>query len=162
MLLSCYFNFRLEYKTSGICHNVNTQNVKFARRDRPRILLHTDVKPLKTFFTYWYCSSEENSFRDFTLKNLNDDFYQYRFICIYSLYIVDQDRARYSVCSAQEKCVSCTTDSKILICSPWRKNKVSLTTLSYFISISNYCRCWHTWLLTNTVRLSVYSNIILL
>ena len=30
--------FRLEYKTSVICHNVNTQNVKIARRDRPHIL----------------------------------------------------------------------------------------------------------------------------
>ena len=38
--------FRLEYKTSVICHNVNTQNVKIARRDRPQILA---VKPLKTF-----------------------------------------------------------------------------------------------------------------
>ena len=67
--------------------------------------------------------------------------------------IADQDRARPSVCSAQEKCVSlaerCTKDSKIsfssvriqgifLICSPSRRNKVSLTMLSYFISISNY------------------------
>ena len=25
--------FRLEYKTSVICHHVNTQNVKIARRD---------------------------------------------------------------------------------------------------------------------------------
>ena len=30
--------FRLEYKTSVICHNVNIQNVKIARRDRPLIL----------------------------------------------------------------------------------------------------------------------------
>ena len=30
--------FRLEYKTSVICHNVNTQNVKIARRDRRHIL----------------------------------------------------------------------------------------------------------------------------
>ena len=30
--------FRSEYKTSVICHNVNTQNVKIARRDRPHIL----------------------------------------------------------------------------------------------------------------------------
>ena len=37
--------FRLEYKTSVICHNVNTQRVKIARRDGPQIL---DVKPLKT------------------------------------------------------------------------------------------------------------------
>ena len=49
--------FRLEYKTSVICHNVNTQNVKIARRDRPHILasnrcetfqnlLHIDIAPL--------------------------------------------------------------------------------------------------------------------
>ena len=33
--------FRFEYKTSVICHNVNTrtQNVKIARRDRPHIRL---------------------------------------------------------------------------------------------------------------------------
>ena len=31
--------FRFEYKTSVICHNVNTQNVKIARRDRPHIWL---------------------------------------------------------------------------------------------------------------------------
>ena len=48
--------FRLEYKTSVICHNVNTQNVKIARRDRPLILasnrcetfenrLHIDIAP---------------------------------------------------------------------------------------------------------------------
>ena len=30
--------FRLEYKTSVISHNVNTQNVKTERRDRPHIL----------------------------------------------------------------------------------------------------------------------------
>ena len=27
--------FRLEYKTSVVCHNVNTQKVKISRRDRP-------------------------------------------------------------------------------------------------------------------------------
>ena len=32
--------FRLEYKTSAICHNVNTQKVKIARRDRPHILAY--------------------------------------------------------------------------------------------------------------------------
>ena len=37
--------FRLEYKTSVICHNVNTHRVKIARRDRPQILA---VKSLKT------------------------------------------------------------------------------------------------------------------
>ena len=77
--------FPLEYKTSVICHNVNTQNVKIARRDRPHILANL-------------------SFRHITLQKLNDDFYQY--INTYSLYVADQDTARYSICSAQEKCVS--------------------------------------------------------
>ena len=51
--------FRLEYKTSVICHNVNTQKVKIARRDRPHILasnrcetfenlLHIDIVPLRS------------------------------------------------------------------------------------------------------------------
>ena len=50
--------FRFEYKTSVICRNVNTQNVKIARRDRPHILashrcetfenfLHIDVAPVR-------------------------------------------------------------------------------------------------------------------
>ena len=30
--------FRLEYKTSVICHNVNTQKVKITRRDKPHNL----------------------------------------------------------------------------------------------------------------------------
>ena len=48
--------FRLEYKTSVICHNVNTQT---ARKDRPHILasnrcetfenlLHVDIAPLRS------------------------------------------------------------------------------------------------------------------
>ena len=51
--------FRLKYKTSAICHNVNTQKVKIARRDRPHILasnrcetfenlLHIDIAPLRS------------------------------------------------------------------------------------------------------------------
>ena len=50
--------FRLEYKTSVISHNVNTQNVKIARRDRPHILashrceafenlLHINIAPAR-------------------------------------------------------------------------------------------------------------------
>ena len=50
--------FRLEYKTS-VCHNVYTQKVKIARRDRPHILasnrcetfenlLHIDIAPLRS------------------------------------------------------------------------------------------------------------------
>ena len=50
--------FRFEHKTSYICHNVDTQNVKVARRDRPHIkasywcetfenLLHIDIAPVR-------------------------------------------------------------------------------------------------------------------
>ena len=50
--------FRLEYKTRVICHNVNIQNVKIARKDRPHILvshqhenfenlLHIDNAPVR-------------------------------------------------------------------------------------------------------------------
>ena len=64
--------FRLEYKTSVVCHNVNTQKVKISRRDRPHILtsnrcetfenlLHIDNAPLRS-----------------TLKKLNDDSYRYQ------------------------------------------------------------------------------------
>ena len=47
--------FRLEYKTSVVCHNVFTQKLNVARRDRPHILvsnrcetfenLHIDIAP---------------------------------------------------------------------------------------------------------------------
>ena len=51
--------FRLEYKTSVECHNVYTQKVTIARRDRPHILasnrcetfenlLHIDIAPLRS------------------------------------------------------------------------------------------------------------------
>ena len=51
--------FLLEYKTSVGCHNVNTQKVKIAGRDRPQILasnqcetfenlLHIDIAPLRS------------------------------------------------------------------------------------------------------------------
>ena len=51
--------FHLEYKTSLICHNINTQKVKLASRDRPHILasnrcetfvnlLHIDIAPLRS------------------------------------------------------------------------------------------------------------------
>ena len=50
--------FRLEYKTSVKSHNVNTQNVKIAKRDRPHILashrceafenlLHINIAPVR-------------------------------------------------------------------------------------------------------------------
>ena len=50
--------FRLAYKTSVVCRNVNTQIVKIARKDRPHILasnlcetvenLHIDIAPLRS------------------------------------------------------------------------------------------------------------------
>ena len=51
--------FRLGYKTSVVCHNVYTQKVKIARRDRLHILasnrcetfeklLHIDIAPLRS------------------------------------------------------------------------------------------------------------------
>ena len=43
--------FRLEYKTSVICHNVNTQKVKIARRDRPHILASNRYMVSRTIFT---------------------------------------------------------------------------------------------------------------
>ena len=53
----CYATFLFGIQTSVICHNVNTQNVKIARRDRPHFLtsrrcepfenlLHIDIAPL--------------------------------------------------------------------------------------------------------------------
>jgi len=50
--------FRLQYKTSVICHNVNTQNVEIARRDKLHIsashrcetlenVLHIDIAPVR-------------------------------------------------------------------------------------------------------------------
>ena len=67
--------FRLEYKTSIICHTVNAQNVKIATRDRPLILasnrcetfknlLHIDIAPVRT--------------PSGILQGLDDEFYQYQ------------------------------------------------------------------------------------
>ena len=68
----------------NVCHNVNTQNIKIESRDRPPV--HLSFTPrywsLWSPFAYCYCSSEENSFRDFTLQKLNNDFYQYKYIII--------------------------------------------------------------------------------
>ena len=71
----CYTTFSFGIQNEClICHNVTTQNVKIARRDRPLILDSNRSGKIWKPSTYWYCSSE-NSFRDFTLKTLNDDFY---------------------------------------------------------------------------------------
>ena len=90
---AAYAAFSLGIQKSVICHNVNTQNVKIARRDRPHILAFENL-----------LLQLGQLFRDFTLKTLNDDIYQFKYI--YSFYVADQDMARYSACSAQEKCVS--------------------------------------------------------
>ena len=65
--------FRLEYKTSVICHNVNTQSVKIARRDRPHI---SAVKPLKTFWILKFLQRGE-LYQGFSVHSiiLNDDLY---------------------------------------------------------------------------------------
>ena len=109
----CYTTFRLENQTSVLCHNVNTQNAKIARRDRPLILASNRCEIFENLLhtLYWYYFSE-NSFRDFTLKNRTMIFISIRspWICqykyIYSFFVVDQDTARFSICSAQENCAS--------------------------------------------------------
>ena len=62
----CQRRWCVEYKTIVICHNVNTQNVKIARRDRPHILashrcetfenlLHVDTSPVtRTLSGIWH------------------------------------------------------------------------------------------------------------
>ena len=85
--------FRFEYKTSVICYNANTQNVKIARRDRPHILASHRCETFKNHLHIY-----------FTLKKLNDNFYQYKYM--YSFYVADQDATRNSFCSVQEKCLS--------------------------------------------------------
>ena len=65
---------------------------KLARGDRPHIF--TGVKPLKTFFILLHWGE------------LFQGSYSLKFEPWYSLYIADQDTARYSLCSARENCVS--------------------------------------------------------
>ena len=45
-----YYFFVLEYKTSVVCHNVYTQKVKIARRDRSHILASNRCETFKTFY----------------------------------------------------------------------------------------------------------------
>ena len=89
--------FRLEYKTSVICHTVNTQKAKNARRDRPLVLASNRCE---TFENLQHIDAPvRTSFRDFKLTKLNDDFYQYQepSINIYSLFVAEQDTARDSI-----------------------------------------------------------------
>ena len=74
MCWCCYATFSFLIQNECSNHNVNAQNVKIARRDRPYIIASHRCETALKAFTYSYCSSEENSFRDFTLKNLNGDF----------------------------------------------------------------------------------------
>ena len=84
-------------------------------RDRPHIF--TDVKPLKTFYILLHWGE------------LFQGSYSLKFEPWYSLYIADQDTARYSLCSARENCVSwaeplkCTTDnlfsSRVFLLNLW-------------------------------------------
>ena len=63
-----------------------------SRVDRPHIF--TGVKPLKTFYILLHWGE------------LFQGSYSLKFVPWYSLYIADQDTARYSLCSATENCVS--------------------------------------------------------
>ena len=76
----CYLLFRWEYKTSVICHNANTQNLKFARRNRPEALathrceafenlLHIDIAPVRRTLSGIYIQN-----------GCNDGFYRYKYI----------------------------------------------------------------------------------
>ena len=65
--------FRLEYKTSVVCHNVYTQKVKIARRDRLHILASNRCETFENLLHI-----DIASLRDFILKKLNDDFYRYQ------------------------------------------------------------------------------------
>ena len=78
----CYTTFSFEYKTSVVCHNVYTQKVKLARRDRPHILASNRCETFKNLLHIDIAPS-----RDFTLKKLNDDFYRYQGPMTLSIYI---------------------------------------------------------------------------
>ena len=114
--------FRLEYKTRQ-CYMSHCKYSK-GKKCKKRQAAHLSFKPLWNLWkpsTYW-CSSE-NSFRDFTLTKLNDDFYQYQgpSINIYSFFVADQDTARDSICMFNTgKCVSLaepyTIDSSFSSC----------------------------------------------
>ena len=102
--------FRLEYKTSVICHNVNTQNVKIARRDRPHILASNWCE---TFETLLHIDIARTLSGILHSKNWTMIFGGIRgpWLCqykIHSFFVADQDTARYSKCSAQEKSVRLT------------------------------------------------------
>ena len=91
---------------SVICHNVNTQNLKIARIDRPHILashlLHIDIGPVTKIFQGLYTQKIERLFLSVSKY-------------IYSFYVADQDTVRHSFCLEQKKIVSLaepyTTDS---------------------------------------------------
>ena len=116
----CYttylFGIKNEYYMSYCKYS---KRKKIARRDRQLIsasnrwdtfenLLHIDIAPVRTLsgilhskFERWFMS----------LSGAHDSFS----INIYSFFVADQDTVGYSICSAQEKCVSLaepyTTDS---------------------------------------------------
>ena len=107
--------FCLEYKTSVICHNVNTQNVKIARRDRPHILVSHRYETFEKLYFYILISLQWGElFQGFYSQKIERWFLSVSgahdsvSINPYSFFVADQDTARYSICSAQEKCVSLT------------------------------------------------------
>ena len=110
----------------GIQNECYMSHCKYSKgkKCKKRQAAHLSFKPLWNLWkpsTYW-CSSE-NSFRDFTLTKLNDDFYQYQgpSINIYSFFVADQDTARDSICMFNTgKCISLaepyTIDSSFSSC----------------------------------------------
>ena len=84
---------RLEYKTRVICHNVNTQNVKIARRDRPPILVSHQRENLKTFYILIMLQWGDLFQRFYTRKSEND-FYYWK--CIYNCIASMQRMCKFS------------------------------------------------------------------
>ena len=95
---------------------------KLARGDRPHIF--TGVKPLKTVYILLHWGE------------LFQGSYSWKFEPWYTLYIADQDTARYSIFSARENCVSwaeplkCTTDnlfsSRVFLLNLWLVYEICL------------------------------------
>ena len=102
--------FLLEYQS---CNYVRMYSKR--KNCKERQVAHPSFTPVWNLwkpFTYRYCSSEENTFRDFTLKKLNDGFYQHNFhSCLASAFI-----SPYSWCwrdlrvQCLELCTACMLD----------------------------------------------------
>ena len=101
---------RVYYLSDFISQNVNTQNVKIERRDRPHILASNWCETFENLlllhwrelFQGFYTQKIEQWF--LSVSGAHDSVS----INIHSFFVADQDTAWYSICSAQEKSVSLT------------------------------------------------------